>query len=85
MIILNTISNIGQYKYFKRIYNIDGYEPLTIRQLVVRGFYIIQKNQLYILTRKIIIDRINHVINIDYKLNKRIDGIEAKWVYSGFE
>ena len=37
-----------------------------------------------VLTRKIIIGKINHVINTDYKLDKRIDGIEADWVYSAF-
>ena len=26
----------------------------------------------------------NNVINTDYKLDKRIDGIEADWVYSRF-
>ena len=44
----------------------------------------IQKNRFNILTRKIIIDKISYVINTDYKLDKRIDGIEADWVYSAF-
>ena len=44
----------------------------------------IQKNRFNVLTRKIIIDKISHVINTDYKLDKRIDGIEADWVYSRF-
>ena len=33
---------------------------------------------------KIIIGKISYVINTDYKLYKRIDGIEADWVYSAF-
>ena len=43
------------------------------------------KISVHILTRKIIIDKISYIINTDYKLDKRIDGIEADWVYSAFE
>ncbi|ETJ15878.1 hypothetical protein Q604_UNBc4C00177G0001, partial [human gut metagenome] len=42
----------------------------------------IQKNRFNVLTRKIIIGKISYVINTDYKLDKRIDGIEANCVCS---
>ena len=45
---------------------------------MVMFFYkIFKKNRFNILTGKIIIDKISYVINTDYKLDKRIDGIEA--------